>query len=165
MKMKKAKMVKEIFQVLSLSLFLFGFAKHPLTIGTDSVSEQTIRQSINKLSDWERQCIWEIRIITSENEWSAELAGYRPKSALGMCESNSGRILLRATPGVVVTEHNILHEIGHAVWFLRLKQSERDSVAELFNQAKKGLIPFPTKYSAKNKEEFFAESFAIAKGV
>ena len=163
--MKKAKMVKGILQVLSLSLFLFGFAKHPLIIGTDSVSEQTIRQSINKLSEWERQCIWEIRIIASENEWSTELAGYRPKSALGMCESDSGKILLRATPGVVVTEHNILHEIGHAVWFLRLTESEREDVKELFDQAKQGLVSFPSKYSKKNVEEFFAESFAIAKGV
>jgi len=163
--MRKAKMVKEILQVLSLSLFLFGFAKHPLIIGADSVSEQTIRQSINKLSGWDRQCIWEIRIITSEDEWATELSGYRPKSALGMCESDGGRILLRATPGVVVTEHNVLHEIGHAVWFLRLTDSERESVKKLFDQAKKGLVSFPSRYSEKNVEEFFAESFAIAKGV
>lgn len=68
----------------------------------------------------------------------------------------------------------VYHELGHAIWFHRLNDSQRASWVTLYNYKKMGRdltdwgMPYgkrglPSVYAAKNVKEFFAEHYKIYK--
>lgn len=144
-----------------LAFFGLGqFTPPPKVAGPAGPAKEFATGELRKIdpgfSCWVRQ----ITIVTADEEWNTALAGWRPMKCLGICLDDA-RILIRATSGIFPTEHTINHEIGHAVWNGALGRKDRARVLGIFNQAKAGSRPFPTKYSQRNEEEFFAEGFAI----
>jgi len=109
--------------------------------------------------------IWRITIVGTEAEWNQALIGWPRKILrsipIAFCRRGTGELFFRATDGMIPTRRIIHHETGHAVWTGALGRKDRAMVFRIFDQALAGSRPFPTKYSQRNEEEFFAESFAI----
>lgn len=143
------------FALVAAALVLSLAPRNRFT-GEDGPAKDFVRESVWSLDPAFAAAPFEIRIVTSEEEWADALPGWS-KTALGNCE-DEGRILIRATPGVFPTEHTVRHEVGHAVWNEILTAAERARIREIFRSGP----AFPTKYSRKNPGEFFAEIFAAA---
>lgn len=139
--------------LLLLALF-FAIGSLPArekVLGPEGEAKRLVAGALAILNPDLRRYVWEARIAGSLEEWRAELGCY-PPSSLGLCKIGTGSLVFPAFDGRTPRLFTIYHEVGHAVWYNGLGRADRLSVERLFARG-----PWPTKYSRKNAEEFFAE--------